>query len=84
VNSKNEPLRSNNVSKAFKSALPAGVTAVLTPHCLRHTYATRLLADGMPLKYIQKLLGHASIKQTERYTHVNEADMVEAYRSRVK
>ena len=84
VNGKNEPLRSNNISTAFKSALPAGVAANITPHCLRHTYATRLLSNGMPLKYIQKLLGHASIKQTERYVHVDESEMVEAYHSRVK
>ena len=84
VNGKNEPLRSNNISTAFKSALPAGIAAKITPHCLRHTYASRLLANGMPLKYIQKLLGHASIKQTERYVHVDESEMVKAYRSRVE
>lgn len=48
-------------------------------HALRHTYATRLFERGVPLKTVQKLLGHASIKITaDIYTHVMRTEKIEA------
>lgn len=81
ISSRGKPLGARAVQRLleglrFELDLPAHVT----PHSLRHAFATHLLSNGGDLRAIQELLGHASLSTTQRYTHLDESHLIQIHR----
>lgn len=74
-------IHSRAVQRMLKScAAQAGITRKVTPHVIRHSFATDLLQNGADIRSVQALLGHASINTTQVYTHVTDKHLREVHK----
>lgn len=81
VGAKGGPLNADLVRRAVRGARARlGLPDSVTPHALRHSFATHLLARGADLRSLQELLGHASLSSTQIYTEVDAARLLDVYR----
>jgi len=80
LNSRGAPMRSRSIRRViYQWALQASLARHVSPHVIRHTFASHMLDAGADLRSIQEMLGHASLSTTQRYTHLSVDKLMDVY-----
>ncbi len=80
LNMNNDRLTARSIARILeKAAKECGLSIPVSPHSLRHTFATHMLDGGADLRVVQELLGHKSLSTTQKYTHVSIDRLMETY-----
>jgi Site-specific recombinase XerD len=80
VNQRGTPLSAHGIQWIIsRYSGPEGTNHHISPHALRHTFATAMLSSGADVRVVQELLGHASISTTQRYTHITTERLIDTY-----
>ena len=80
VNQKGNPLTAHGVRWILSRYTGLeGTNHHVSPHALRHTFATAMLMHGADVRIVQELLGHSSVSTTQRYTHITTEKLIDVY-----